>query len=178
MSDGYEEDLDMYEEANGRPPKQLDNQALLRPIRDLDYPKSPLSVSTETTVRDALDLMAKRRIGAAIVLEGGKVAGIFAERDALVKRLYDGDRLDKPITSFMTPNPDCLTPDDSIALALNRMVQGGYRHVPLISPDRTPVGILVMRDVIAYIVSHFPTEVLNVPPHSEHNPPNRAVAGG
>ncbi|MCP5109286.1 MAG: CBS domain-containing protein [bacterium] len=178
MSDGYEEDLAMYEEASGRQSKQLDNQALLRPISDLDYPESPLSVSTDTTVGDALDLMAELRIGAAIVQENGKLVGIFAERDALMKGLYHGGHGDKPISDYMTPNPDCLTPDDSIALALNRMVQGGYRHVPLIAPDRTPVGILVMRDVVAHIVSHFAEEIINVPPHSEHNPPDRARAGG
>ena len=35
-----------------------------------------------------------------------------------------------------------------------------------------------MRDVVAYIVSFFPGEIFNVPPHSEHNPPDRAAEGG
>ena len=78
----------------------------------------------------------------------------------------------------MTPDPECLTPHDPIAFALNRMVVGGYRHVPLVTADGSPVGILPMRDVIAYIVSFFPTEIFNVPPHSEHNPPDRLPEGG
>ena len=61
------------------------------------------------------------------------------------------------------------------------MVQGGYRHIPLIdasSASSVPVGVLVMRDMVGYIVSFFPSEVLNVPPHSEHNPPDRRAEGG
>lgn len=178
MSLNYEEDLDMYDEAQGPRRKQLDNEALLKPIRELDYPRSPLSVSPSATVGEVINLMAERRIGAVLVIRDGKIEGIFAERDILIKRLYDGKNLGKPVAEFMTPNPDCLTPDDSIAFALNRMVVGGYRHVPLIAPDRSPVGILIMRDVVRYVVSHFPEEVINVPPHSECNPPDRSVAGG
>lgn len=78
----------------------------------------------------------------------------------------------------MTPDPDCLTIHDGIAVALNRMVEGGYRHVPLVNAEHEPVGILVMRDVVRYVVSFFPTEVLNQPPHSEHAPPDRSIDGG
>lgn len=178
MSDGYEEDLVMYEEAEGPKPKQLDNQALLRPIGEVSYPKSPICVGPETTLGEALDAMADKRIGAVLVVEDGKVVGIFAERDILIKHIYGGEVLQKPVRDFMTPNPDCLTPYDSIAFALNRMVQGGYRHIPLVDADGRPVGMLPMRDVMGYIVSFFPSEVLNLPPHSEHSPPDRNPDGG
>lgn len=178
MSDGYEEDLLMYEEAAGPKPKQLENQALLRPIGTVAYPREPVCVAPETKLGEVLDSMAEKRIGAVLVVEDGKVTGIFAERDTLIKRLYRGEALEKPVRDFMTPHPDCLAPDDSIAFALNRMVQGGYRHIPLIDGDGRPVGLLPMRDVMSYIVSFFPSEVLNVPPHSEHNPPDRNPDGG
>ena len=89
MSTDYEEDLDLYEEARGPRRKQLDNRVLLRPISDLNYPKSPAAVTPETRVEDALDVMVAKRIGGLLVVEDGKVVGIFAERDALMKRLYD-----------------------------------------------------------------------------------------
>ncbi len=178
MSDGFEEDLDMYEEAQGPESKELDNRALLRPISDISYARSPVVVEPATRLAEALETMARKRIGAVLVVDQGKVVGIFAERDLLIKRLYDGKGLDEPLRDFMTPDPECLTPHDPIAFALNRMVAGGYRHVPLITAEGAPVGILPMRDVVAYIVSFFPGEIFNVPPHSEHNPPDRAAEGG
>ena len=178
MIEGYEEDLDMYEEARGPRTKQLDNRVLLRPISDLDYPTKPAAVGPEAQVGEALATMGEKNIGALLVVEDGKVVGIFGERDPLIKNLYDGTRLERPVREFMTPDPDCLTPEDSIAFALNRMVVGGYRHIPLVNPAHEPVGILVMRDVVGYVVSFFPAEVLNAPPHSEHDPPDRQREGG
>ncbi|MHC4923358.1 MAG: CBS domain-containing protein [Planctomycetota bacterium] len=178
MSDGYEEDLAMYEEAASDTQKQLDNRVLRRPISDLKYPIDPEWVSPETPVGEALATMTNKGFGALLVLDGGKVAGIFTERDALKKGLYQGTDLGRPVSDFMTADPDCLTPMDAIAHALNRMSEGGYRHMPIIDPSGKPIGVLVMRDVTAYIASFFPEEVLNAPPHSEHNPPDRDVVGG
>ncbi len=178
MTEGYDQDLAMYQEAGKPPRKRLDNRVLLRPISDLDYPKKPASVGPDAQVRDALQTMSDRNFGALLVVEGGKVVGIFAERDALRKKLYQGTDLERPVRDYMTPEPECLTPDDSIASALNKMVVGAYRHVPLVNAAQEPVGLLVMRDVMGYVVSFFPAEVLNVPPHSEHNPPNRQREGG
>lgn len=178
MSNGYDEDLDMYEEARGPRKKQLDNRVLLRPISDLNYPERPASVAPDTPVPEALDAMVDKKIGALLVVDNGKVVGIFAERDALVKRLYHGEELDRPVRDFMTHDPECLTVHDAIAFALNRMVAGGYRHIPLVNAEHAPVGILVMRDVVRYVVSFFPAEVLNLPPHSEYDPPDHSIEGG
>ena len=178
MCEGYEEDLDMYCEVPDFPPDRLDAQALLRPISDLSYPKRPPRVGPGTSVAEALAAMAEERAGAVLVVEGGKLVGILSERDVLIKRLYEGKDLDRPVRDFMTPDPECLTPYDSIAFALNRMAQGGYRHVPLTNANGDPVGVLPMRDVVGYVASFFPREVLNAPPHSECNPPDRRAEGG
>jgi len=178
MSESYEDDLEMYEESVHEERKALDNEALMQPISDLQYPEDPLSVGPDTSVGEALELMATRKIGHVLVLEQDRVVGIFAERDVLMKRLFDGSQLDRPIREVMTPDPVCLTKHDAIAHALNRMVLGGYRHVPLVDAAGKPEGILVMRDVVRHIVSFFPTEVINAPPHSEHNPPDRNREGG
>ncbi len=179
MSGEMEEDLDRYMEAGGAPPHTLDNRALLRPIADLRYPKNPLSVAPTLPVRDALEQMAEKNLGAVLVVEGGKVVGILSERDALRKGLFKGaPGADRPVREYMTPNPDCLTPHDSIAFAMNRMGVGGYRHIPLVDAQRRPVGMLVMRDLVRYIVQFFPAEALNLPPHSEHAPPERRTDGG
>ena len=178
MPDGYEEDLAMYEESAEVKEKRLDIRVLMQPIREIGYPENPASVGPDDKVRDALDLMAEKRIGALLVVDEGKVVGIFGERDMLVKGLYQEERLDHPVRSYMAPDPVCLTPHDSIACALSRMTVGGYRHIPLVAPGGVPAGLLTMRDMMAFIVSYFPDEVLNLPPHSDHRPPERNVEGG
>jgi len=178
MTEGYEEDLNMYEESLGRPNKQLDREALLRPIREMEYRRPPIAYEPGRPLSEVLLGMVERGVGAVLILEAGRVAGIFCERDLLIKRLYEGKNLDRPIREFMTPDPDCLTPDDPIGFALNRMVEGGYRHIPIISPDKTPIGLVAMRHVMSYVQSFFPVVALNLPPHSEHNPPDRSANGG
>ena len=177
MSEGYEEDLAMYEESQSLAHRQLDRESLLNPISEIAYPRNPLSFPPDAKLGEVLERMAEKHIGAVLIVENDKLVGIFAERDLLVKRLYDGKSLDRPVRDFMTPDPDCLTADDPIAFGLNRMVEGGYRHVPLIRPDKSVVGILIMRDVIAYVESFFPVVAINVPPPSEYNPPDHHRQG-
>ena len=178
MSDGYEEDLAMYGESAGAKPRVLDNEVLLRPISSLRYPKKPLSVASSSPAKDALARMTEKRIGAVLVVDDGRVVGIFTERDALMKGLYAGGDINAPVSEYMTADPDCLTPHDPIAFAMNRMGLGGYRHMPLVDGEHRPVGMLVMRDVVRYIAAFFPAEALNLPPHSEHDPPERNIHGG
>ena len=156
----------------------MPRKVLLRPIGDLDFPKDPATVGPDSSVEEALQVMAEARIGALPVVQGRKVVGVFGERDALLKRLYDGKSLERPVRDYMTSDPVCLTTHDSIAFALGRMVVGGYRHIPLVNSTGDLEGLLTMRDVMTYVVSFFPDEVLNLPPHSEHNPPERGVDGG
>lgn len=178
MTDGYDEDLDRYLEAGGPATRHLDNRALLRPISSLRYPGNPLSFAPGTPVSEVLEAMSSRNIGAVLVVEGGKVVGIFSERDALKKRVFGKGAGKDPVSAFMTANPDCLTPHDNIAFAMNRMGVGGYRHIPLVDAERRPLGMLVMRDLVRYIVTFFPAEALNLPPHSEFAPPDRRTEGG
>jgi len=178
MSEAIDEDLERWEESSGPAPRQLDARVLLRPIATLDYPKNPIALPPSTPVGKALETMSSKNLGAVLVVEEGRVVGIFSERDALRKGLWSGKQLDAPVRKFMTKDPETLTPHDAIAMAMNRMGVGGYRHVPLVDAERRPVGMLVMRDIVRYIARFFPNQALNVPPHSIHDPPERNVEGG
>ena len=93
MSIGYEEDLRMYEESQGPHRKQLDNRALLQPISNTRYPRQPVSFSPDEELGNVLDIMAKKHIGAVLITENKRIAGIFAERDTLIKHIYRLDNL-------------------------------------------------------------------------------------
>jgi len=128
---------------------RTDPVSLLRPAR-------PITVSPNDAVGDVVRLLAERGIGCALVTWCDALVGIFTERDVLMKI---GDRYaamkDMPVRHFMTPVPESLASEDSIAFALNRMAVGGFRHVP-IEKDERPVGIISVRDVLDYLARHFP----------------------
>ena len=58
----------------------------------------------------------------------------------------------------MTPNPETLADDAPVAFALNRMMVGGYRHVPILREGR-PAGVLSVRDILGYLVQLVPETI-------------------
>lgn len=117
---------------------------------------TPVCVSPATPVSAAIGLLAERNIGCVLVTWCDALVGIFSERDALMKV---GTRLtevaQEPVRHFMTPAPDTLKEEDTIAFALNRMSVGDFRHIP-IERDERPIGIISVRDVIRYFADEFP----------------------
>jgi CBS domain-containing protein len=141
--------------------KVLDNRTIHEPIRLLN-PRTPLTVTSTVTLRDAVGKMREHHIGCLLVVDGERLVGIITERDLLLK-MEQGD-LAEPVSGFMTREPETLELDDPIVWALNRMSVGGYRHVPLVDREGRPVGILSVKDIVHYIVALFPNEVLTLPP--------------
>jgi len=66
----------------------------------------------------------------------------------------------------MTPNPETLHLDDGIPFALNRMIVGGFRHLPIVDSTGVPLAVVSLREVVAFIVSLLPSRVLNLPPEA------------
>ena len=102
-----------------------------------------------TMVRDAARNMAERHIGAVLIGSGGRLEGIFTERDLLIRVVARGlDPDGTPLSAVMTADPDTVGPDDLASLALERMRTSGYRHVPVVE-DGEVVGIVSLRDLYA-----------------------------
>ncbi len=159
----YDEDLRYEDEPT--PHKVLDTQVFKEPIKILELRAGRVAVPLGATIGQAAKVMKDHRIGCVLVEEGGKVVGIFTERDILTKLVGTGyDPAKVQVDGVMTRDPETLTPDDPIAFAMQLMSVGGFRHVPLVDADRRPVGILSVKDIVDYIVEHFPREVLNIPP--------------
>src|SRR3954470_14067793 len=88
-----------------------------------------LTSSSKTTVAQAAKLMAKRNVGAILVVEDGRLLGIFTERDA-VYRVIAGKR-DPAVTRLadvMTPDPRTVNSEDSFGVALLLMHENRFRH--------------------------------------------------
>jgi CBS domain-containing protein len=125
-----------------------------QPVRLL-APKTPVMISAHTSVCRAVDTMVEHRIGCLLVEEDGKVAGIFTERDVLNRVLPDRSTLDGPVSNVMTPTPQTISLDDSIAYAMHEMAVGGYRHLPVADADGTAVGIISARDLVRFLSTRF-----------------------
>lgn len=127
-------------------------QALLKDRVSVLNPKTPRTVPPQTPVSQVLRMMVEHHIGCIIVAENSKPVGIFSERDALRKLNVDTPTLgSRPVSDFMTPNPQTLVANAKIAYAVQRMALGGYRHLPIVGDKGELVGIISARDIIRYL---------------------------
>lgn len=141
-------------------PKSHIERNLLRDRIRLLRPRSPVTVSPSTPCGDVLALLAEKSVGCVLVVDGEKLVGIFSERDALFRLNTEVAGLaDRPISDFMTPNPETLKADDKIAYALHKMDVGGYRHIPLMGADGQVEGIISVRDILGYITEDLLADV-------------------
>lgn len=160
-----------------KPAKTIDARLFAEPIKSLHRRAGRVSVPLGTTIGHAARIMKEHRVGCVLVEEGGKLIGIFTERDILTKLVGTGyDPAKVAVDGVMTRNPETLTPEDPIAFALQQMSVGGFRHVPLVDSSGHPVGILSVKDIVDYLAEHFPKEILNIPPEPGRQP--RIPEGG
>jgi CBS domain-containing protein len=105
-----------------------------------------VTVGPTATLCDAAKLMTERRVGAALVLDSGRLRGILTERDVL-QAVASGGVEASSVADCMTPHPDTVDPSDSTAHAAVLMIHGGFRHLPVVEDERV-VGMLSMRDLV------------------------------
>jgi CBS domain-containing protein len=114
-------------------------------------PRHPVTIGPTTSVREAIQTMLARDIGALLVVDrAGKLLGIFSERDLLIKVAGLEDSSAIPVGEVMTPHPESVTADDTLAFALHKMDIGGYRHLPVVDGN-IPTGMISVRDMLRHI---------------------------
>jgi CBS domain-containing protein len=114
-------------------------------------PKTPVTVPAEATLGDAIRQMMDRGVGAVLVTTAdGRLVGILTERDFLTKVAGQPDFPGRAVRDFMTADPETVAPTDPLALALQKMDIGGYRHLPVVEAG-LPVGVVSVRDVLRHV---------------------------
>jgi len=102
---------------------------------------------------------------AVIVISEGRVAGIFTERDVMLRIEHqDANWRDTAVGTLMTENPVCISSDSTVGHALQLMRKGPYRHLPVTEANGTAVAVLSIRMIISFIADCFPEEFINLPP--------------
>jgi CBS domain-containing protein len=123
-------------------------------VRDILQQKGNniFSVSPNTTVYDALDFMCDKNVGALLVVEDGRLRGIFTERDYARKVILRGKASRETlIEEIMTERPTTVTPDSTIEDCMKIMTNKFIRHLPVLDRNEL-IGLISIGDVVRYII--------------------------
>jgi len=108
-------------------------------------PRKLVVAAPGVSVAEAARLMRESHIGAVLVVDGGRLVGIFTERDAVFRVIAaGGDPAATALAGVMTRDPVTVAPDETFGYALLLMHEHGFRHVPVVENGR-PVGVVSAR---------------------------------
>jgi len=130
----------------------IQNVMMTAPVANLVTGKDLLVAEPKDTLDKIIKLFQKEEKGCIVIYKKKKLLGILSRRDML--RKVAGQRSDlSRITAeeIMTPNPEYVKVEDPIAFAVNKMALGGFRSVPVLSSDGSPISILSIKDVLTYL---------------------------
>lgn len=110
-----------------------------------------LGVSADTSALDVIRKMREAGLGCALIMDEGKLVGIFTERD-LLNKLTGKEAVagTTAVKELMSANPETLSETDSVATALNKMSMGRYRHIPVRKADGS-YSVTSIKHVIKYL---------------------------
>ncbi|MRD45837.1 CBS domain-containing protein [Caenimonas koreensis DSM 17982] len=112
--------------------------------------KRVLSMGPLASVREAAGAMTRANCGSALVLGlPDSLLGIVTERDLMTRVLAKAlDPETTTVREVMTPNPICVPPEMPVSDALVIMLERGFRHLPIVGPDKRILGVFSIRDAL------------------------------
>ena len=120
------------------------------------------TITPQETVGAVAALLHSRRVGALVVLENEKVAGIVSERDVVRAVAEEGaGALNRPVAACMTRDVIFAEPSERIDLLLERMTDRRIRHLPVCKDDRL-IGIVSIGDLVKWTISEVVAEADNL----------------
>lgn len=153
MAEDFEDPLQNYD------PKQYSDpleQALAEETVEVVETTPYTSVTSNTSIGEAIQQLAGLAIACLIVEDAGKLVGVFTERDALDRVALEGEKvLGAPVSKVMTANPVFVYDTDCLGALFTVMAVGGHRHVPVLSVDGAVVGIASPQRVVEYLQGYF-----------------------
>ena len=104
------------------------------------------TAEAELTLGAAATLMGEHRVGSVVVMEGDQLVGIFTERDVVRALSNTHDAPVRPVAEWMTRDPRTIDPDSDAQAALAAMIEGSFRHLPVVEGGKV-IGMVSIRDV-------------------------------
>lgn len=112
------------------------------------------SVSPNTTVLEALKLMAEKDIGAVMVIDMGKLVGIFSERDYARRVVLEGKASkDTSVEQVMSRKVLFISPEQTTDHCMMLMTDKRVRHLPVLTENEKLLGVISIGDVVKAIIS-------------------------
>ena len=128
------------------------------PVRSVLDPRKLVLAPPQASVDDAARLMKEAHVGAVLVVEQGRLIGIFTERDAVYRVLAARrDPLLTPLAEVMTRDPVAVAPEETFGYALLLMHDNGFRHAPVVESGK-PIGVVSMRHALDPELEEFAAE--------------------
>jgi len=128
-------------------------------ICDLLRNQVAISAEAQQAVLDVARMMVEHNIGAVPVLQDGRLAGIFPERDLMIRVVVDGkDPALTLVSQVMTEDPLTVAPNDPMETCMTVMRRNGFRHLPVCA-GRELKGVISLRDVLLHNLDEKDDEV-------------------
>ena len=106
------------------------------------------AMAPETTVSDACQTLDEKGVGALVVCDGDRVAGVFSERDVVRALAIDGAAaLARPVADYMTAKVIFAEPREEMSALMARMTDRRIRHLPVLEGQRL-IGVVSIGDVV------------------------------
>jgi CBS domain-containing protein len=105
-----------------------------------------ITVEPSTSVAAAVTVMGMQGVGAVLVMEKARLEGIFTERDLVRAMSHDVSSSSQPVAQWMTRDPVTVGPEAPVEQALEIMLAGNFRHLPVMDRENV-VGIVSIRDL-------------------------------
>jgi CBS domain-containing protein len=129
-----------------------------QPVRSVMESRKLLKAPPQMSVFDAAHMMAKKNLGAVMIIEDEHLVGIFTERDVVFRVVARGlDPKATPVSSVMTPAPKTVDPEKPFGYALLMMHKSGFRHVPVVENGK-PIGMVSARNALDPDMEEFVAE--------------------
>jgi CBS domain-containing protein len=129
-----------------------------QPVSSILEPRKLVVAAPESSVAEAAVLMKGHQVGAVLVVEKGRLVGIFTERDAVYRVMAAGrDPFATRLAEVMTRDPKTVEPGETFGYALLLMHENGFRHAPVVE-DGKPVGVVSARSALDPDLEEFTAE--------------------
>lgn len=131
---------------------------------------SIFSVQSSLSVYEALVVMAEKNIGALLVVDDGKLSGIFSERDYARKVILQGRNSNETLVGdVMTSKVITVNSDQALEYAMVLMSEKHIRHLPVVDGEEL-VGIISISDVVTSVITEQKTRIASLESYISGNP--------
>lgn len=151
--DDFDDPLSDFEPAEH--PSELHRVLAEEPISTMQATPSA-QVTADTSIGEAATILCGLKVSSLLVVDSGKVVGIFTERDILEKAAERYPEMaDRPVSEIMSADPLVVYETDPVGASLAAIAVAGHRHVPVLKIDGTVAGIVSPKRVLRRLHPHL-----------------------